>query len=175
MATWKERGMVPDSDDEEDGESQVSAYDEQGNGSLDVQRPRSPVVCKNDAIEDIVAAASPSPNVGALGTLKASPEAASYPLSQSPRAFKVPPMLSDFDNWTEEDTDPKNELPVVDDISHSYVTISSQSPNLASSQGLRQVLKTIQRKYTTVRLTPETPEIRLSLSRKRQRQWMMRK
>jgi hypothetical protein len=136
MASWKEKGEVPDSDDEDEDDSQGLPNEGYGQGlsqehrnvqrkhtgskygDEDARTEKCPAQLSRDASE--VAAQVPQPP---QSTLKQS--------SLSPRVFKQPPALLNL-NQLPESQELSSQVPLHpdDEISHSYVRLSSSLSSL---------------------------------------------
>jgi hypothetical protein len=138
MASWKEKGEVPDSDDEDDGDSQ--SIPNEGYGEIIFQGPREAQRKYNGGQNgdgDIFRETSQgqlSADASEVAPIVPQiPQTASKQPSLSPRVFKKPPALLDL-NRPSKSQEPSSQAPrhVDDDVSQSYVKLSSTPSGLNS-------------------------------------------
>ena len=136
MASWKEKGEVPDSDDEDENDSQSLLNEGYGEGLL--REPRGPPrkytggqsgegdICKETYEGQPLADAS---EVAAI--VPQHPQTTSKQPSLSPRVFRKPPALLDL-NQLPESHELSSQVPphLDDEISQSYVRLSSSLSSL---------------------------------------------
>ncbi len=179
MASWKEKGEVPDSDEEDDDDSQDIANEGYGRSLLqaprDAQRERNGSRIgdgdtRNEKYDGQLAADASK----VVAPAQHHPQSISKQPSLSPRIFRKPLSLLDQNQLPEKQQMSSKAPPHIDDeISHSYVRLSSSLSSLntppAEIQQLDNAASTDEQEAHSPRLADDL------LTQQESRDWQKRK
>jgi len=133
MASWKERGEVPDSDDEDEDDRQSVLNEGYGDGLLQESRgPQRKHTRGRNSSEDICEETYQDLLLANATVVPQHPQTTSKEPSLSPRVFKKPPPLLDLNQLPESQEPSTQAPPHLDEISQSYVRLSSSLSSLNS-------------------------------------------